>query len=99
MKNFGLRAIGGGLLIIAGIFLLLDRFGVIPDILPYVWIALFAASGVVFLLVYATDRRHWWALIPGFTLLGLSATSGTAIFWEDFIGDMDTRGKMVGVSL
>ncbi len=99
MKSFGLRAIGGGLLIIAGIFLLLDRFGVIPDILPYVWIALFAASGVVFLLVYATDRRHWWALIPGFTLLGLSATSGTAIFWEDFIGDMGGALFLGGIAL
>jgi hypothetical protein len=99
VRNFALRLIAGFLLIAAGIFLLLDRFGVVPSILPYIWTALFAASGVVFVFVYATDRRHWWALIPGFTLIGLSATSGGALFFADLIGEWVGALFLGGVAL
>lgn len=99
MRDFRVRLAGGILLIAAGIFLLLERAGVIGSILPYVWVALFAASGVVFLLVYATNRQHWWALIPGFTLIGLSATSGTAVFMPDLIGDFGGTLFLGGIAL
>lgn len=99
MRDFRLRLAGGILLIAAGIFLFLERAGVIGSILPYVWVALFAASGVVFLLVYATNRQHWWALIPGFALIGLSATSGTAVFMPDLIGDLGGTLFMGGIAL
>lgn len=44
------------------------------------WIALFLAVGAAFLYYYSLDRQHWWALIPGTTLLGLgiAALSGDA---------------------
>lgn len=99
MRGYGLRLVGGVLLIAAGIFLLLDRFGVIPNVLPYIWIALFAASGVVFLLVYAADRSQWWALIPGFALLGLSGTSATAIFMSSFVGEWGGAIFLGGIAL
>jgi hypothetical protein len=99
MKGYGLRLAGGILLIAAGLILLLDRFGVVPNVLPYIWIALFAASGVVFVIVYATDRRHWWALIPGFTLLGLSVVSGSAVFLSDFVGELGGAIFLGGIAL
>jgi hypothetical protein len=94
-----MRIVGGILLIAAGILLLLDLFGVIADILPYIWIVLFAAAGVVFLTAYAMDRRHWWALLPGCTLLGLSATSIIAVFMADSISDLGGAIFLAGVAL
>ena len=47
-----------------------------------------AAVGLPFLLIFATDRNHWWALIPALTMLGVAtgvllegvgAISGTAV--------------------
>jgi hypothetical protein len=47
-----------------------------------------AAVGLPFLLIFATDRGHWWALIPALTMLGIAAgvflegagaISGTAV--------------------
>jgi hypothetical protein len=99
MRGLGLRLVGGILLIAAGIFLMLDLFGVIPDILPFVWMALFAISGMVFLIAYAMDRRHWWALLPGCTLLGLSATSAVAVFMADSISDLGGAIFLGGVAL
>jgi hypothetical protein len=99
VRNIALRLTAGILLITAGVFLLLDRFGVIPSILPFIWTALFAASGVVFVIFYAMDRRHWWALIPGFTLIGLSATTGTALFFTDLIGEWGGALFLGGVAL
>lgn len=99
MRRYSLRLIGGILLIVAGIFMLLDRFGIMTNILPYVWIVLFAASGIVFLLVYATDRRHWWALIPGLTLIGLSAVGGSGILFPDFLGDLGGAIFLGGIAL
>jgi hypothetical protein len=99
MRRYGLRLIGGILLIAAGIFMLLDRFGIMTNILPYVWIVLFTASGVVFLLVYATDRRHWWALIPGLTLLGLGVVSGSEVLLPDLLGELGGAIFLGGIAL
>jgi len=47
-----------------------------------------AAVGLPFLVIFATDRSHWWALIPALTMLGVAAgvflegvgaISGTAV--------------------
>jgi len=63
----------GVALIALGILFLLQTFGILGGLVTLVWILLFGAAGVAFLIVFLTDRAHWWALIPGFTLLGLSA--------------------------
>jgi hypothetical protein len=89
MKKYWLRVVGGILLIAAGIFQLLDWFEIIPDnILSYVWLVLFLVSGAVFVAAYITDRRHWWALIPGFTLIGLGVTVSSSLLFTDVIGDL-----------
>jgi hypothetical protein len=99
MRSLGLRLVGSILLIAAGIFLLLGYAGVIPNILPYLWIVLFAISGVFFLIFYAMDRRHWWALLPGWTLLGLGATSIVAVLRADSLSDLGGAIFLGGVAL
>jgi len=99
MRSYGLRIVGAILLIAAGIFLLLGYAEVIPGILPYLWIVLFFISGVFFLIIYAVDRHHWWALLPGFTLLGLGATSIVAVIDADSINELGGAIFLGGVAL
>ncbi len=74
MKRFDVRAIGGILLIVAGALLLLQNFGVLGVVVALIWALLFAAGGLVFLYLFLTERtRYWWAVIPGFALLGIAA--------------------------
>jgi len=67
------RVLWGSLLILAGVvFLLQNLFNF--DIGALFWAILLAVAGLVFITVFINNRLQWWALIPGFTLLGVSAT-------------------------
>lgn len=67
----------GILLLIAGAALLLQNLGVFgPIVTNLVWVLLFGLGGLAFLLVFFFNRQHWWALIPGCTLLGLAFLAG-----------------------
>ena len=80
MKVLGSRIFWGGLLILAGVIFLLDNLGIIAfgDL---IWAILLGAGGIAFLTVYLTYREQWWALIPGFALVGVSIT----LFLEYFL--------------
>jgi hypothetical protein len=72
--------IGLGILLIAlGVLALLGNldvfsFNLVGDL---IWGLLFGIAGLVFLAVFLTDmHERWWAVIPGFTLLGLAALIG-----------------------
>ena len=67
--------IGLGFIVVGGLFLL-QSLGVVSGVLPLLWGLIFAASGLIFLYFFWINREHWWALIPGFTLLGLGALIG-----------------------
>jgi hypothetical protein len=71
MKRFDFRLAIGCLLILMGGLLLLQQMGIISGDISIIWASLLIASGVVFLVVFALNRRHWWALIPGLTLVGV----------------------------
>jgi hypothetical protein len=71
MKRFDFRLAIGGVLILTGGLLLLQQMGIISGDISVLWASLLIASGLVFLGVFAVNRQHWWALIPGLTLLGL----------------------------
>lgn len=60
-------------LIAVGLLSLAANMGWLTWITSWLWATLFAAGGGAFLYYYTLDRRQWWALIPGFTLLGLAA--------------------------
>lgn len=64
------RLFWGIALIVIGAIILLDNLGVIT-FGELVWSALFLMGGLVFLSVFVSDREKWWALIPGFVLLGI----------------------------
>jgi hypothetical protein len=69
------------LLIALGAFFLLQVTGIFGALSSLFWSLAFAAAGAVFLYVFLTGMHtHWWAAIPGFTLLGLAAT----IFYDRF---------------
>ncbi|HLV11344.1 MAG TPA: hypothetical protein VKY42_02750 [Trueperaceae bacterium] len=63
----------GPLLIGLGALFLVDRFAWAVGIRSVLWALLFAAGAAAFLVLYARDRRHWWALYPGFGLVALAA--------------------------
>ena len=87
LKRFDVRAIGGILLIVVGILLLLQGFGILGVVVALVWALIFAAGGLVFLYMFLTDQRaSWWAVIPGFALLGIAALIALDEFWPR-VGD------------
>ena len=40
------------------------------------WALIFIAGGIGFLVVFLRNTEQWWALIPGFTLLGIGVGIG-----------------------
>jgi len=73
MRKLEARVIWGILLIAGGILFLLQNFGLFGGLLTLLWVLIFGAAGAVFLFVFLINRAHWWAVIPGFALLGLAA--------------------------
>jgi len=71
MKRFDFRLAIGGVLILMGGLLLLQQMGIISGDISVIWASLLIATGVIFLAVFALNRQHWWALIPGLTLVGV----------------------------
>jgi hypothetical protein len=66
-----LPVVGGILLIAAGVIFLLDNLGIIRLNWEVLIGPLFAVGGLAFLLVFILNPKEWWALIPGFVLVGL----------------------------
>jgi hypothetical protein len=82
----------GLLLVLAGGIFLVDTLGIF-EIGEVIWGVLLAVGGFAFLSVYASNREHWWALIPGCTLLSVA----TIIFIGEFVpgGTGDWVGSIV----
>jgi len=79
-QQLGLVLIGLGTLFI------LINLGVFRLLAPPLG-AIFFAGGAAFLIVFSRDRLQWWALIPGFALLGLGvATLGGGAAGSWFLG-------------
>lgn len=76
MKRSHLSAAFGVLLVGLGILLLLQNLNVLDVAWDLPWAFLFAAGGGVFIAVFVGNRDQWWAVIPGFTLLGLGVLVG-----------------------
>ncbi len=73
MKILTSRVLWGCLLVLGGILFLFDNLGYI-NIGGLIWALIMAVAGLGFISVYLDDRQQWWALIPGFTLLGVAGT-------------------------
>ena len=73
MKRSKTSLIMGGMLVLAGVSLLLQELGIIPRAGDLMGGLLFGGAGVFFLQRYWQSRSHWWMLIPGILLLSLGA--------------------------
>ncbi|MFN2304380.1 MAG: hypothetical protein ACK2TV_11685 [Anaerolineales bacterium] len=66
-----LSIVGGILLIAAGVVFLLDNMGLITLDWEMLVGPMFGIGGLIFLLVFILNTEEWWALIPGFVLVGI----------------------------
>ncbi len=69
------RFLTAGFLILVGVVVLLSNLNILPwDVttLQWFWLLIFGGAGITFLATFLTGRENWWAVIPGFTLLGLA---------------------------
>ncbi|HSD84993.1 MAG TPA: hypothetical protein VLG46_14090 [Anaerolineae bacterium] len=66
------RLIWGVALIAMGVFFLAQQQGLFGTLQISFWVFAFGFLAILFLLTFVSDRRQWWALIPGFVLLGLT---------------------------
>ncbi len=64
----------GVLLVTLGIFFLLQNFGFLGAASDLLWAVPVGLGSLAFFWVFFNDRRQWWALIPGFVLLGVAGT-------------------------
>ncbi len=88
------RIFWGAVLIIGGVLLLLNTFGIIQGSAIF-WLAFSALVGILFIALYISDHDHWWALIPGVSLVGIAAAIGIG----EFVTGFNTGGLIGSVIL
>lgn len=94
MRRIDPRLLIGVLLVVGGLLSLLDVQGIISNAGGIFWGMIFAAGGLVFLFMLFNDPSNWWAAFPGFTLLGLAASS----FLPDSLEAYDGLVFFAGIS-
>lgn len=76
MNRWNLRVWIGVGLVVLGVLMLLERFGLFQGITGVFWGSVFLAAGAWFLYRFAIHMRsEWWAAIPGFALVGIGVQS------------------------
>lgn len=86
-RRFLVSLVGGIILLAAGVTILFSNLGMITLNWQMVVGPAFAVGGLVFLLVFITNTEEWWALIPGFVLIGL----GINTFMGQWLDTYDGR--------
>jgi len=87
--------IWGIVLVALGVIFLLQSLGVVEDIGPLIWAPIFGVGGLAFLYVYLRKKSNWWALIPGFGLLGLACLMLLDVFMPR-VGDVVGPAVLLG---
>lgn len=95
MRRIDPRLLIGGLLIVGGLLALLDVQGIISNGSGIFWGIIFGAGGLIFISMLLNDANNWWAAFPGFTLLGLAASS----FLPESLEAYDGLVFFAGISL
>lgn len=95
MRRIDPRLLIGVLLVLGGVLSLLDVQGIISNGSGIFWGLIFGAGGIAFLYMLFNDPSNWWAAFPGFTLLGLAASS----FLPDSLEAYDGLVFFLGISM
>ncbi len=95
MRRIDPRLLIGILLVFGGVLSLLEVQGIMSNAGGIFWGLIFAAGGVAFLYMLRNDPSAWWAAFPGFTLLGLAASS----FLPDSLDSYSGLTFFAGISL
>jgi hypothetical protein len=93
IKILSSRLLWGLILVIGGLLLLLDTFGVIHGGTIF-WMVASAFVGVLFIGLYISQHEHWWALIPGTILLTVALIIGLTSFVPNF-NDQGLQGTII----
>jgi hypothetical protein len=72
MKWLESRILWGSLLILGGVLFLLQNLGYL-QLGNLFWVIVLGLGGLFFLGFFIQNRANWWALIPGCTLLSITA--------------------------
>lgn len=89
MNRVNFRILIGAALVLLGVLMLLQRFNVFNSAIDIFWGVIFLAGGIYFLYRFALDMRgEWWAVIPGFTLIGIGVAAVLPGRWSglSFLG-------------
>ena len=99
MRILSSRLLWGFILVIGGVLLLLDTFGIFKAGGIF-WTIVLGIVGLLFLSIYITDHDHWWALIPGIIFLSIVATIALYTFLPGF-SDTNLGGTIIlgGIAL
>jgi hypothetical protein len=83
IKVLSSRLFWGMVLVIGGVLLLLDTFGIFKGGALF-WTIVSVVAGLLFLSLFITNRENWWALIPGIIFLAIAAMVGLNSFVPGF---------------
>jgi hypothetical protein len=87
MSRWSIRAWLGAGLVVLGLLMLLERFGLFQGATSLFWGLVFLAAGAWFIYRFVTNMRsEWWAAIPGFALAGIGLESVLSPFLGQLSG-------------
>jgi hypothetical protein len=96
VRNQGL--LWAGALLLIGLFLLLKNLNVFGVWGEAAWGGIFAAIGLVFLVLFIIRLQQWWRAIPGFILLSIGGI--ILLDWQKIsLGDWRNAVALFGVAL
>ena len=76
----GFRRLIAFIFIGGGVLMLLQSINIITgDFGNVFWALIFGALGLYFITFYLRDKKSWWWIIPGITLLGLGLSNIVAL--------------------
>jgi hypothetical protein len=89
----------GGALILFGILALLSNFKIFEIGIGAIFAGIFVLAGLIFLIVFFLDREQWWALIPGFVMMGVGATILVGEYMPHSVVDITGAVMLIFIAL
>jgi len=77
MQTKNRSVIWGAVLVLFGVFFLMQNFNLLGGLGNLLGVALFGGIGLLGVSYYFQRRRHWWILFSAFVFIGISGSSFT----------------------